>query len=555
MKTATLQGLKQGPTTSRPKSHLSKKIWIPIVIILLVAAGGYTGYRVYAQSQAAATATSTTAQLQTTVARTGDLTIYASGAGKLNPNKSLSLGFSQGGTLSEILVKVGDQVKAGQVLARVTTSNTPTSINAAISSAELDVLNAQQNLDNLNSSAETTSANALKAVEDAQTALNDLQNTDLAVATAAQAVADAQEALDTAQTAYNNAHSTGSQATIDSYYAAMLQAKAQLERAQKTLEDFDYLPNTDVRKANAVAGVSSAQQALASATYNYNAVQKTASKTDQAVADANLAAAKVKLATAQSDYEQAQKGPTAGELAVAKAKLATAQAEYEKVKDGPTAQDVAIAKASLASAQAQLELAKEKTVVVELTAPIDGMVMSIANNVGETVGTGTFITLDDVSQMIVLTYLDESDMGKASVGLEADVVFDALPDKTYVGKVVEISPSLTSVSNISAVSVMVQLDSTKADTSVLKIGMNGTVDIIGGRATNAVLVPVEALREIGTNEYAVFVMVNGEPTLRTVEVGIKDLTSAEIKSGLKAGDVVTTGVVQTKSSTTTTTSK
>ena len=59
------------------------------------------------------------------------------------------------------------------------------------------------------------------------------------------------------------------------------------------------------------------------------------------------------------------------------------------------------------------------------------------------------------------------------------------------------------------------------------------------------LVPVEALHELSEGNYAVFVMENGTPVLKTVEVGLMDYTSAEIKSGLNEGDVVTTGIVET----------
>jgi multidrug efflux pump subunit AcrA (membrane-fusion protein) len=72
------------------------------------------------------------------------------------------------------------------------------------------------------------------------------------------------------------------------------------------------------------------------------------------------------------------------------------------------------------------------------------------------------------------------------------------------------------------------------------------VDVISGKTENAVLVPVEALHDIGSGKYTVFVMENGTPKLRVVEVGLKDLVSAEILSGLKAGEVVTTGIVETK---------
>ena len=75
--------------------------------------------------------------------------------------------------------------------------------------------------------------------------------------------------------------------------------------------------------------------------------------------------------------------------------------------------------------------------------------------------------------------------------------------------------------------------------------MNAAVDIVGGRAENAILVPVEALRELGPGEFAVFVLQDGEPRLRPVEVGIMDFTFAEIISGLEAGETVTTGIVET----------
>jgi hypothetical protein len=72
------------------------------------------------------------------------------------------------------------------------------------------------------------------------------------------------------------------------------------------------------------------------------------------------------------------------------------------------------------------------------------------------------------------------------------------------------------------------------------------VDVIGGRADNALLVPIEALHPAG-DQYTVFVMENGKPVLHVVQVGIQDQVSAEIKSGLQAGDVVTTGITAIKS--------
>jgi multidrug efflux pump subunit AcrA (membrane-fusion protein) len=115
----------------------------------------------------------------------------------------------------------------------------------------------------------------------------------------------------------------------------------------------------------------------------------------------------------------------------------------------------------------------------------------------------------------------------------------------FTGHVIEVDPSLVTLSGVQVVSTLVQLDDF-AKLQTLPIGLNASVDIIGGSTENAVLIPVEAVQELGPDEYAVFVMENGEPQLRIVEVGLVDFTSAEILSGLEPGEVVTTGVVETK---------
>ena len=58
--------------------------------------------------------------------------------------------------------------------------------------------------------------------------------------------------------------------------------------------------------------------------------------------------------------------------------------------------------------------------------------------------------------------------------------------------------------------------------------------------------PVEALRELDPGEYAVFVVQDGKPKLRPIEVGLMDYTYAEIRSGLQAGELVSTGIVETR---------
>jgi multidrug efflux pump subunit AcrA (membrane-fusion protein) len=173
--------------------------------------------------------------------------------------------------------------------------------------------------------------------------------------------------------------------------------------------------------------------------------------------------------------------------------------------------------------------------------------MAIDASVGEAIGTSAIITLADLSQPVLTVYLDEADLDKVAVGYEAEVIFDSLPDLNFTGHVTEVSPSLETISGVDTIVAQVKLDPDSfSKLGSLPVGSNASVDVIGGRAESAILVPVEAVRELGPDEYAVFVMENGEPRLRVVTVGLMDYTSAEITSGLQAGEVVSTGVVDTE---------
>ena len=156
------------------------------------------------------------------------------------------------------------------------------------------------------------------------------------------------------------------------------------------------------------------------------------------------------------------------------------------------------------------------------------------------------MTLSNLDQPYALdAYLDAEDWGEIKDGYEVEVSFDILPDQIFKGVVTNIDPTLdTSSANKALVHISARLDDAIAYD--LPSGVAVSVDVIGGRAENAVLVPVEALHEIGDGQYTLFVMQNGKLRLHEIQVGLQDLTKAEIISGLNAGDIVTTGVVETK---------
>jgi multidrug efflux pump subunit AcrA (membrane-fusion protein) len=145
--------------------------------------------------------------------------------------------------------------------------------------------------------------------------------------------------------------------------------------------------------------------------------------------------------------------------------------------------------------------------------------------------------------------MDSLDYSNIKVGYTANVIFDALPNVTYTGKVTLISPQLVTIQGNAVVEGKVVLDqkqTTGVPALTLPLGVTASVDIIAAQANNVVLVPVQALHELSPNNYAVFVVVGGKPTLKIVTVGLQDGTFAEIKTGIKAGDVVSTGLQATQ---------
>jgi multidrug efflux pump subunit AcrA (membrane-fusion protein) len=241
------------------------------------------------------------------------------------------------------------------------------------------------------------------------------------------------------------------------------------------------------------------------------------------------------------------------EVETAEANLEKARADYEKLIAGPNPDDIALAEAQLASAEAKLAQAQEAQVYIDLLASMDGTVLDILANVGENVNTTPIISLADLSQPVLEVYLDEIDLDKIALGYEVEVIFDALVDDVFSGHIVEVNPSLIDVSGTQVVSALAQLEASSlaeasplADPQTLIVGLNASVDVIAGKAQDAVIVPVEALHELSPGEYAVFVMQEGEPKLRVVTVGLMDFISVEILTGLQPGEIVTTGIVETE---------
>lgn len=466
--------------------------WIVIVVLLAAAAGGYYYYR---QTTTTAAAASTT-PLQTATVKRGSLVISASGTGSVISGSEAQLGFEYSGLLAQLNVSVGDQVSEGEVLAVSAPSDDAATLQSKLTSARLAVLQAQQNLDDLTSSVAT-------AVSLAQ-----LQSD---LASKQVSVYDNQSSL----TDLINERATMNYKRCDS---DTIQSK--LEAYQTALDHWNH---------SAHLTNSAEYQQMVAALYNYNWCNSNYSQEELDAADAEITSTRASIALLQSQIADDQ-----------------AQIDNLQSSSGSQSLDVQIAQAKLDNAQADLDLVEQEAVSTTITAPFDGTILSISASVGDSVGTTKFITLADLSQPYLEVLLDETDLDNVGIGYQVSVTFDALPNQTFTGKVVSIDPSLTNAFSVTAIQTTVQLDTTSfSKPQNLPIGLSATVEVISAQAQNVLLVPVEALHELSEGNFAVFVMENGTPVLKTVEVGLMDYTYAEIKSGLSEGDVVTTGIVET----------
>ncbi len=152
--------------------------------------------------------------------------------------------------------------------------------------------------------------------------------------------------------------------------------------------------------------------------------------------------------------------------------------------------------AALKQAQASLDRAKINLAYATIYAPINGVVIDRKVNVGQTVAASfsspTLYTIaNDLSKMQVQTTVDESDIGRISIGQDASFTVDAYPDENFTGKVSQIRLAPVTVQNVVNYTVVIDVVN---DQLKLMPGMTANVRILVGSAENVLRVSNLALR-------------------------------------------------------------
>lgn len=496
-----------------------RKWWMIIIAVVIVAAGVIAFGMLRVRQRAAASG-----ELQTEPAQRGDLTATVGATGVVRANQTALLTWLTTGTVGEVSVSVGDHVEKDQELA----SLEQTSLPQTIIQAQADLVSAQRALDDLlNSSLQQ--AQAQKAVDDARKALEDAQDPELAKANAQQAIADAQKAVENAERALRWAESPSSDTSIDEARAQVVLAQDALERAQKDFEPYANKPEDNLVRARLQTVLSAAQQRYDATVRQLNGLLGTTNPTDRAVAQANLETARAQLADAQRQWERVKDGTSPAELATLEAQLADAQRKYERVQNGPDPDDLAAARARVAAAQAAINQA-------HIAAPFAGVMTQVESRPGDQTSPGApAFRLDDLSRLLVDVQVSEVDINRIQLGQEVSLVFDAILNKEYHGKVSEVALVGTTTQDVVDFTVTVEL--TDADQAV-KPGMTAAVNVVVNQLQDVLLVPNRAVR-VQENQRVVYVLRNGSPEPVDVQLGASSDTYSQVVGGeLKEGDPI-----------------
>jgi multidrug resistance efflux pump len=308
--------------------------------------------------------------------------------------------------------------------------------------------------------------------------------------------------------------------------------RAAVERARADLAA-DEAKLLTVRNGARAQEIQTVEAAVRQAEANRLLAQVNLERYEQLYQDGGIALQVVD--TAARDYD------------VASAQLRSAREQLSLTRDKYTAEDLQYAEAQVQQARAALRIAEATLGYATITAPMSGVVASVSTQQGETVTSGsaaaqapTFVTIIDLSRLQVDAYVDETDIGKVHVGQEATFSVDSFPDKEFSGKVTAIYPKALIQQNVVTYDVVIAIDNREG---LLRPDMTTNTTITVAKREKVLAIPNQAVRR-EDGDRVVFVQEGDRLVRRPVKTGWKDKTYTEVLSGLKDGERVIVGEVE-----------
>jgi len=191
-------------------------------------------------------------------------------------------------------------------------------------------------------------------------------------------------------------------------------------------------------------------------------------------------------------------------------------------------------------AQADAELAAARLAKTEIKAPFGGIIGLRSVSVGDYVKEGQdIVNLEEIDPLKVDFRVPEVFLSRVKAGQVLQITMDALPDRTWPGKVFAINPLVDASGRAIAIRAQVP----NAD-GKLRPGMFARVRLLTSEERESLVIPEESIFPVGDEKY-VYKVVDGRAMRQKVEIGQRRDGKVEILGGLAATDtVVIAGVVK-----------
>lgn len=328
--------------------------------------------------------------------------------------------------------------------------------------------------------------------------------------------------------AYNNIEETviaGGQVYAEELIEVGAQATGRVDKLYVSL-------GQKVKKGDLIANIDATQQnnALKDEEANYQMLQ------------AQYDIKKIQLKQTQAEFDKQKQAFDADLLS---------KIDYSKAKSAlQTAQkEMLVNESQLQQARLKIATAKTNLGYTRITAPIDGVVVSIVTKQGQTINAAqsspTIIKLAKLDTVQIKAKFSEADIPKLKVGMKAYFYILGLPTQKFEATLdaLELAPISDGSTNSGAV-YYYGLLSVPNPNHQLYIGMNANVTVLIAQNPKALLIPITALgKQVGANEYEVQVIDDEKSktpniSTRTIKIGINNKINAEVLSGLQQGEKV-----------------
>lgn len=474
-----------------------KSVWGPVLIILLIiliilASCAFLVVRLnLVQQLMRAESMISSLSVVTTRVKEGvfDLTLNNI-VGTVRSGRSVDLNWQTSGTVSEVLVKVGDRVKKDDVLAYLDEST----LDLDVIMAQLDILDAEDDYNKMMNNSEKIASTLSTMVQAEQT------------------LEDAQKRLDS----MDMSRVTDVNLLIARDSAVLAEVK--YDRALLRFEALRYAPLDSEPRKKALGDVG-----------GYRTVR------DNALAEYNWYLGEI-------DQLELQTREAAVELA--KAELEEAQYQYQKALNGPTEAEKMQAQAKIDSYQTKIDSSK-------ITAPFSGTVTQIDAKPGDVITYDSNVAarnifalrIDDISTFYMDFTVSELYINSIKEGMPVKVSFAAIPNKIYNGTVYKVSDVGTQNGWNITFDVTIAIDNADSD---IKAGMTADLTLEIARVENAKYVPQTSVIA-RDGKYAVNLKkINGEMEEVPVELGLISGTNVQIISDkISGGDEIELDVNKT----------